>query len=69
MNNAGKSCGKIRDSSGRFGLAMLRIPDVINKQPLTVANADTNVTVTTRIPSWWPSDNDVIIQQAVAKSG
>ena len=65
-NKSGKKCGKIRDFRGKYGLAMLRIPDVINKGPLSVANArGESVIVTTRIPWWWPTDNDPIIKQVL----
>ena len=66
QNAKGKKCGKLRDSCGKFGLAMLRIPDVINKQPLSIEN-EAHVTLNARIPSWWNQD-DVIVQQAVGKS-
>lgn len=57
----GKIFGKLRNSVGKHGLALLRVAEVTEHQgTLLVKNGDDDVVgeVTTRLPYWWPQQED-----------
>ena len=68
-NNAGKSSGKFRNTSGKYGLALLRINDVMGKQPLVIrdSNKKALTEAEAHVPSWWILDNDDELKRAIEK--
>jgi len=69
-NTANKNCGKVRGVSGKYGIALLRLPDVLgeSKRPLTSLKED-NITGTfdTSIPHWWKIESDHVISRVILK--
>ena len=64
-NDKGKNCGKIRDSVGKDGLALIRVTEIVGKRSVPVKNSSGEISGEgkTHIPSWWPVESDEIMRQ------
>jgi len=60
--SAGKPCGKLRSSSGRYGLGLLRVEEVVaGKGPLIVREGnDVLCEAETHLPRWWNPADEVV---------
>lgn len=74
-NESGKSCGKFRNNSGKFGLGLIRMHDAIGKGVISVVHKDGDekdspssvvAKAETNLPSWWPRDSDQVIGQILS---
>lgn len=68
-NSQGKVCGKVRNVMGKYGLALLRLEEVVGKQQqLLIKDGDKVVAeASTFIPSWWDTESDAVLKQIAAK--
>lgn len=67
-NSSGKVCGKVRNVMGKYGLALLRLEEVVGKQQLIIKDGDKVVAqASTFIPSWWDTESDAVLKQIAAK--
>lgn len=68
-NSAGKVCGKVRNVMGKYGLALLRLEEVVGKQQqLIIKDGDKVVAeASTFVPSWWDTESDAVLKQIAAK--
>jgi len=65
----GKACGKVRNVTGKRGLGLLRVQEVLTtKGPLRVKSGkDVICDAETFIPRWWQTDSDEILKLTMAK--
>ena len=72
VDSAGKSCGKVRQRQGKYGLGLLRLANVMGKGEgeLIIRDSDKNETgrATTHSPQWWPADCCELLNQVQSKS-
>lgn len=69
-NSSGKVCGKVRNVMGKYGLALLRLEEVLGtqQQQLIIKDGDKVVAeANTFIPSWWDTESDAVLKQIAAK--
>ena len=52
LNQAGRPVGKIRQTQGRYGLALIRLKEAFAAESLSCAS----VPVTVWKPVWWPQE-------------
>ncbi len=66
-NLKGRNCGKVRVRSGKYGLGLLRVSNVLGKDKgeLVVKNSEGDVQgkANTHIPHWWPVQTDELLIQ------
>ena len=63
---SGAKVGVLLDHSGSYGIALLRIAEVVGQNHLTLDSGNL-VKCYTHIPEWWNTETDEIIKKAVAK--
>lgn len=67
-NSSGKACGKVRNVIGRYGLALLRLEEVVGKPDLIIKDGDNLIAeAKTVIPDWWNVESDAVLTKITAK--